>query len=113
MICFNCQREIAEHSTFCYLCGARQSAPTASPGVRRRLMRSATDEKIAGVCGGIAEYMDTDSTIVRLIWAVLSIVPGGFVGGVLAYLIAWFIMPKAPLPLPASAGAPSHATQPS
>jgi hypothetical protein len=30
-----------------------------------------------------------------------------------AYLIAWFIMPKAPLPLPASAGAPSHATQPS
>lgn len=113
MICFNCQKEIAEHSAFCYLCGARQSAPAAAPGARRRLMRSSTDAKIAGVCGGIAEYMGTDSTIVRLIWAVLSIVPGGFVGGIVAYLIAWFIMPKAPLPLPASAEAPRHATQPS
>ena len=113
MICFSCHREIAEYSTFCYFCGARQSAPTASAPARR-LMRSATDVKIAGVCGGIADYMGTDPTIVRVIWAVLTIVPGCIVGGILAYLIAWFIMPKAPLPLPAPAAeATGHATQPS
>jgi phage shock protein C len=59
-------------------------------------MLSSTDSKIAGVCGGIAEYFDVDSTIVRLVWAVLSIVPGGFVGGIAAYVVAWLIMPRAP-----------------
>ncbi len=105
MICSKCQREIAEYSNFCYYCGAhQQAAPPKSPTAGKRLMRSATDSKIAGVCAGIAEYLDTDPTIVRLVWAVLSIVPGGFVGGIVAYLIAWFIMPKAPLPLTAKAG---------
>ncbi len=104
MICPNCHREIAEYSNFCYFCGARQSAPQ-KPAASKRLMRSATDWKIAGVCGGIAEYLETDPTIVRLVWAVLSVVPGGFFGGIVAYLIAWFIIPKAPLPVPAQAPA--------
>ena len=106
MICPNCRREIAEYSNFCYYCGARQQAAPPKPSAAgKRLMRSATDCKIAGVCGGIAEYLETDPTIVRLVWAVLSVVPGGFVGGVVAYLLAWFIMPKAPLPAPAQATA--------
>ena len=62
----------------------------------RRLMRSASDSKIAGVCGGLAEYLGVDSTIVRLFWAILAVVPGGIVGGIVAYLVAWVIMPKAP-----------------
>ena len=64
----------------------------AQPGVRR-LTRSATDKKIAGVCGGLAEYFTVDVTLVRVVWAVLTIVPGAIVLGVLAYLVAWFIMP--------------------
>ncbi len=48
------------------------------------------------MCGGLAEYLDVDPTIVRLIWVALSVVPGGFVGGALAYLLAWMIIPKAP-----------------
>ena len=60
-------------------------------------MLSSTDSKIAGVCGGIAEYFNVDPTIVRLIWTALSVVPGGFVGGILAYLFAWIIIPKGPL----------------
>ena len=50
-------------------------------------MRSATDSKIAGVCGGLAEYLGVDSTIVRLFWAVLAVVPGALVGGIVAGIL--------------------------
>jgi phage shock protein PspC (stress-responsive transcriptional regulator) len=62
---------------------------------RRRLVRSATDKKIAGVCGGIAEYFEVDATPVRLLWVILSILCGAVIGGVIAYLVAWIIMPGA------------------
>ena len=71
-------------------------------------MLSSTDSKIAGVCGGIAEYFNVDPTVVRLIWAALSVVPGGFVGGILAYLFAWIIIPKGPLPATTPASAPAE-----
>jgi phage shock protein C len=71
-------------------------------------MLSSTDSKIAGVCGGIAEYFNVDPTIVRLIWAALSVVPGGFVGGILAYLFAWIIIPKGPLPATTPGSAPAE-----
>ena len=58
-----------------------------------RLVRSRTDRRIAGVCGGLAEYFDVDPTIVRITWVILSIIAGAFVFGVVAYLIAWFIIP--------------------
>jgi phage shock protein PspC (stress-responsive transcriptional regulator) len=59
----------------------------------RRLARSETDKQIAGVCGGLAEYFGVDSTIVRLAAVILAIYPGAVIGGVVVYLIAWFIMP--------------------
>ena len=62
----------------------------------RRLVRSATDAKVAGVCGGLAEYFDVDSTLVRVVWIVLSVMPGAVIGGLLVYLAAWLIVPKAP-----------------
>src|SRR5271170_2735479 len=92
MMCSHCQRDISESSNFCSYCGARLRATAFS----RCLMRSAVDSKIAGVCGGIGEYFDVDPTMVRLLWVVLSVVPGAFVGGVLAYVLAWAIVPKAP-----------------
>jgi phage shock protein C len=97
MTCAECHRELDERSNFCSYCGARVR-PMFS---HRRLMGSATDSKIAGVCGGLAEYLGVDSTIVRLFWAVLAVVPGGIVGGIVAYLVAWVIMPKAPAPVSA------------
>lgn len=97
MTCTQCHREIDERWNFCSTCGARLR-PALS---HRRLMRSATDSKIAGVCGGIAEYLDVDPTIVRLFWAILAVVPGGIVGGIVAYVAAWSIIPKAPLPVSA------------
>jgi phage shock protein C len=93
MICIHCQREIADGSNYCNFCGVRQQSTTTG----KRLTRSVADAKIAGVCGGIAEYLNVDATIVRLVWAVLSLIPGCIFGGVLAYLLAWIIVPKAPL----------------
>jgi phage shock protein C len=60
----------------------------------RRLTRSATDKRIAGVCGGLAEYFGVDSTAVRLLWVILSILCGAVIGGVIAYVIAWLIIPR-------------------
>ena len=56
----------------------------------KKLYRSQTDKKIAGVCGGIAEYFGIDSTLVRLGWVLFTFAGGS---GILAYIIAWIIMP--------------------
>jgi phage shock protein PspC (stress-responsive transcriptional regulator) len=61
---------------------------------RRRLTLSETDKKIAGVCGGIAEYCGVDATLVRLGWCVASIFLGAIVGGIVAYLFAWVLFPR-------------------
>jgi phage shock protein PspC (stress-responsive transcriptional regulator) len=97
MICPTGQKEIADHSNFCYNCGARlvASAPTPAYGtpVAKRLTRSTTNKKIAGVCGGLAEYFDLDPTLVRIVWLLLVLFAGT---GVLAYLILWIALPPAP-----------------
>ena len=58
----------------------------------KKFYLSSTDRKIAGVCGGIAEYFNIDSLIVRIIFLVLVL---GFGTGVLAYLIIWLLAPRA------------------
>lgn len=57
----------------------------------KRLTISNTDKKVAGVCGGIAEYFEIDATLVRLAW-ILFIFAGG--AGFIGYIIAALIMPK-------------------
>ena len=57
----------------------------------KKVYLSDRDKKIAGVCGGIAEYFDLDSTIVRLAWVLFAILAGT---GIIAYIIAAIIMPK-------------------
>jgi phage shock protein PspC (stress-responsive transcriptional regulator) len=63
---------------------------------RAQLYRSTDNRRLGGVCGGIAEYLNLDATVIRVAWVVLAIVPGAIVFGVLAYLVAWFIMPARP-----------------
>lgn len=58
--------------------------------MKKKLYRSNEDKKIAGVCGGIAEYLNVDSTIVRLICLLMIL---GYGAGLLAYIIAAIIMP--------------------
>jgi phage shock protein C len=57
----------------------------------KQLYRSTTDRKIAGVCGGIAEYLEMDPTAVRLIFAAVSLFSGV---GILAYIAAVIIIPE-------------------
>lgn len=59
----------------------------------KKLYRSKTDRKIAGVCGGLGEYFGVDSTLVRLAAVVLIFASGA---GLLAYLVAWAIIPERP-----------------
>jgi phage shock protein PspC (stress-responsive transcriptional regulator) len=75
---------------------------------RRRLTLSDTDRQIAGVCGGMAEYFEVDATLVRLGWCLASIFLGAVVFGVIAYLIAWFLIPR-PTPVVLSPAAPASA----
>lgn len=75
---------------------------------RRRLTRSATDATLAGVCGGLASYFDVDATPIRVLWAVLTIVPGVIVGGIIVYVLAWLVMPPAaPMPTPPAPAPPA------
>lgn len=60
--------------------------------MKKQLMRSGHDKKIAGVCAGVAHYFDMDPTIVRVIWGVLAF---GYGAGVVAYIILWIIAPVA------------------
>ena len=59
--------------------------------MKKKLTRSKTDRKILGVCGGIAEYFDIDSTLVRVGWILITLFHGL---GVLAYFICALAMPE-------------------
>ena len=58
----------------------------------KKLCKSNTSRKICGVCGGIAEYLNADPTLIRLAFLVVSAIAGS---GVLAYFIAALVMPEA------------------
>ncbi len=98
MYCNYCGKVIQDDANICAYCGTRVGAVTA----RKRLVRPRLDRKIAGVCAGFAEYFDLDVTVVRLTWLFVALMTGV---GLLAYPIAWIVMPEEPLRLPAPAAA--------
>lgn len=59
----------------------------------KRLYRSKSDSKIAGICAGIGEYFDVDPTLIRLLFVFLFIVTG-FVPLALMYFIGWWVIPE-------------------
>ena len=59
----------------------------------KRLYRSGKEKILGGVCGGIAEYFNVDPTIIRILWILFLF---GFGTGILAYIIAWIIIPRNP-----------------
>jgi phage shock protein PspC (stress-responsive transcriptional regulator) len=58
----------------------------------KRLLRSKKNKMIAGVCGGIGEYFGVDPTVIRLLWVLFTLFSAG--AGILAYIIAWIIIPE-------------------
>ena len=59
--------------------------------MRKKLFKSKTDKKICGVCGGVSEYFEIDSTLVRLAWVIFTLLGGS---GIIAYIIAAIVMPQ-------------------
>ena len=62
--------------------------------MQKKLYRSASQVKISGVCGGIAEYFNIDATIVRLVWVLVTLL--NLFAGVVAYVACVFIIPVDP-----------------
>jgi phage shock protein C len=58
-------------------------------------MRSRSDRKIAGICAGVAQYLDLDTSLVRILWVFITFMAGIF-PGVIAYILAWIIVPEEP-----------------
>ena len=61
--------------------------------MQKKLYRSATDKKLAGVCGGVAKYLNMDPTVIRVIWVLLALF-GSL--GLIAYIICALIIPEEP-----------------
>jgi len=59
----------------------------------RKLYRSKTDRKLAGVCGGLAQYFNVDATLIRVLFVVLAVLGGS---GLVLYLALWIIVPNQP-----------------
>ncbi len=59
----------------------------------RKLYRSRSDRKLAGVCGGLASYFTLDATLIRVLFVVLGVMGGS---GVVLYLAMWIIVPSEP-----------------
>ncbi len=59
--------------------------------MQKQLKRSATNKRLFGVCGGIAEYFDIDATIIRLAFALTAVFGGA---GLIAYIVAAIVMPS-------------------
>lgn len=98
MYCNSCGQTIAEQAHFCSHCGhAAVNTHTTS-----RLIRPQADRKIAGVCAGFAQHLDIDVTLVRILWVFVTFA-AGLLPGVIAYALAWIIMPEEPAIPPVAA----------
>lgn len=98
MFCTSCGVELKESDRFCSTCGKPVGGDAAylpQPEVvypkEKRLMRTMRDKKIAGVCGGLAQYLDLDSTLVRFVLLALFLAYGV---GFIIYIVGWIVMPK-------------------
>lgn len=61
--------------------------------MEKKLTLSDTNKVIDGVCGGVGEYLGVDPTAIRLVFAILTVMTG-FIGGILIYIAAMFIIPR-------------------
>jgi phage shock protein C len=104
--CRRCTRAIDTDAAFCAYCGATQRESFGAPFAGTRLERSVADRQIAGVCGGLGVYLGLDAALVRLLWIVLTIVPGAILFGLVVCLAAWLIIPEATLDGPAATRRP-------
>lgn len=94
MYCSHCGREVAAEARFCPACGKSTPVWEAEHAheAPKRLYRLAYDKKIAGICSGLAKYLNVDVTLVRILTVAVAAITG-FLPGAIAYLVVWMIMP--------------------
>ncbi len=96
MYCQSCGAEVSDAFRYCPQCGTAtiNTANSSAAKARRAFRRPLEGKKIAGVCAGIARYLDIDVTLVRVLMLVFALWPPGL--GLLAYLVCWIVMPRDP-----------------
>ena len=92
MYCNYCGKVIQDDANHCAYCGKY----VGGVAPRRRLVRPRSDRKIAGVCAGFADYFDLSVSLVRVVWLLVFLLGGT---GLLAYIIAWIVIPNEPEPV--------------
>lgn len=95
MFCTSCGTSIPGLARFCSNCGKATGMNSYTPGsaAPRRFFRLRNDNMIAGLCAGLARYLDLDVSFLRLLAVAIFIVTGFLPIG-LAYLLGWIIVPK-------------------
>lgn len=103
MYCNHCGKVIPDDALLCAYCGKRVAGQVA----QQRLVRPRKGRKIAGVCLGFAQHFDLDPSVVRILWVVCSVFA---CTGVIAYVVAWIVIPEEPYLLTEHAGVPEKVT---
>jgi phage shock protein C len=96
MYCSSCGVEVAADHRYCPQCGTAVRTgmgPETTPPVPK-LSRPLDQKKIAGVCAGIARYLNVDVTLIRILIAILTVYPPGL--GLIFYIACWIVMPRDP-----------------
>jgi phage shock protein C len=106
MFCTKCGTELREQDKFCFNCAAATGRGATAPKPMDPLSRPMHEAKIAGVCAGFARYFGLDVTLVRVLWVVITVFPMPCFG-LVAYIVAWIVMPKDPVALPARQAYPA------
>ena len=92
MYCTSCGTQLQDTANYCSECGGQTGRQAKQQyGAPRRLYRLAYDKKWAGVCAGLAKYLDVDVTLVRIAVVAAFFCSGGLV--FFAYIVASMIMP--------------------
>jgi phage shock protein C len=102
MYCAHCGKQMDAGALFCPACGATQQPVMVGraplPG---QLTRSRQQRMVAGVCGGLSLHYGWDLSLVRIVCALMIILTGV---GLIAYLVAWIVIPDEPYALPEQTG---------
>ena len=110
MYCTRCGTQLNDTAKFCSECGnatARPGAAFNQTYAHTPFSRPREGRKIAGVCAGFARYLNIDVTLVRLIAIILLLFPPSC--GLLAYVVAWIVMPNDPWVAPQTHAQPTAA----
>src|ERR1035438_4808647 len=105
MYCTHCGLQVGPHASFCPSCGGAQPGSVSN----RRMARPVIGRKIGGVCLAIANYLNTDVVLIRVIAVVLFFLPVPFVPVTLTYFICWLVIPSqeyVPMPMTAPQAPP-------